>query len=255
MNTASRQESAKRHFEHWGFVKIPGFLKRDQFEAFEAIAEQYMQAWLRQNAEYYERGVLNAAYLTRGDDLSDVQKSAIFRVVASVPLVELVAPLLNNAPRFINTQLFFNPKRPQPNYWHRDGQYHLNSQQLRHALSGPTPLHCRIALRDEYGLELIPRTHRRWDTIREFSVRNQYDSLRHFDALPGSVKVPLAAGDLLLFSANMIHRGLYGKSRLALDLLYSEDLVEFTQYIDPNAYPSGDLTEFECPSVFDVSFT
>ena len=42
------------------------------------------------------------------------------------------------------------------------------------------------------------------------------------DDLTAGKVIKLNAGDLLLFSANMIHRGLYGKNRLALDIIFAK---------------------------------
>lgn len=63
------------------------------------------------------------------------------------------------------------------------------------------------------------------DQIQQHFAQNGFVKLSNFiDATDlNSVKqIALEVGDVLLFSANMIHRGLYAKNRLTLDLLYCE---------------------------------
>ncbi len=38
--------------------------------------------------------------------------------------------------------------------------------------------------------------------------------------------------DLLVFSADMIHRGLYGLDRLALDILIFDSAADYVDYVD-----------------------
>lgn len=75
-------------------------------------------------------------------------------------------------------------------------------------------MHFRVPLVDERGIELMPRTHFRWDTDLEYATRTAADGRNVFDDLPDSKAIPLNRGDLLVFNANMIHRGLYGGNRL-----------------------------------------
>ena len=55
------------------------------------------------------------------------------------------------------------------------------------------------------------------------------------------VQIPLEMGDCLLFSANMIHRGLYGKNRLALDILYCERDPTLSEFIQLKHQPSAEM--------------
>jgi hypothetical protein len=46
---------------------------------------------------------------------------------------------------------------------------------------------------------------------------------------------------VLLFSANMIHRGLYGNNRLALDILYCERDPQLTEFIQLKHQPTAEM--------------
>ena len=63
--------------------------------------------------------------------------------------------------------------------------------------------------------------------------------------------IKLNAGDLLLFSANMIHRGLYGKNRLALDIIFCENAPQLTAFINAANTPSSAIANKTAnPQVF-----
>ncbi|XQF94112.1 hypothetical protein ACOBV9_22565 (plasmid) [Pseudoalteromonas espejiana] len=69
---------------------------------------------------------------------------------------------------------------------------------------------------------MCPSRIKNWDTPEELNVRLAKNNKLPSDNLTTGKTIKLNAGDLLLFSANMIHRGLYGKNRLALILFFAK---------------------------------
>lgn len=95
----------------------------------------------------------------------------------------------------MNTQLFFNPVNPaQKNYWHRDPQYHLSIDEQKSALEGVNVVHYRIPLFGEPGIELVPASHKCWDTDEELDVRLARNNRRNSDDLSSGLTIELAAG-------------------------------------------------------------
>ena len=142
----------------------------------------------------------------------------------------------------MGTQLFFDPfKTSQNNYWHRDPQYHLSVAEQKLALTGPEVLHVRIPFTVDPGVEVIPGSHKNWDTEEESQVRLELNGHKNSENLSNGVQIPLQVGDVLLFSANMIHRGLYGKDRLALDILYCERVPQLVEFIQVKHQPSAEM--------------
>jgi ectoine hydroxylase-related dioxygenase (phytanoyl-CoA dioxygenase family) len=92
----------------------------------------------------------------------------------------------------------------------------------------------------EAGLELIPGTHKRWDTELEKNVRFERNGHRNSEDLPGAVLVELDPGDIVIFDAQMIHRGNYrlNKMRIALDLCVGMPHPFTAKYLDENVLPS-----------------
>lgn len=112
----------------------------------------------------------------------------------------------NRRPTFMNTQLFFNPViESQKNYWHRDPHYHLTIAEQSLALKGPDVVHFRIPLFTEFGIELVPGNHKCWDNSEEVDVRLESNGHKNYEELSSGVIVKLETGDLMVFSANMMH--------------------------------------------------
>jgi ectoine hydroxylase-related dioxygenase (phytanoyl-CoA dioxygenase family) len=166
--------------------------------------------------------------------------------------MKIVRAVLGDSVCFMNSQLFFNPINPeQKNYWHRDPQYHLTLEQQKQALCGPQVIHFRVPLVDEIGLELVPSSHKRWDNPQQLNVRLEQNGAHNYDDLPDGKIIPLKAGDLLLFSANILHRGLYSAERLSLDLLFCEPVTELLDFVRADCLPEQtDLAIIEDSQAF-----
>ena len=104
-------------------------------------------------------------------------------------------------------------------------------------------LHLRVPLFDEHGMELVPGTHKRWDNDEEFDVRQEEKGRASSDSLSSGKKIQLAAGDLLVFSADMIHRGLYGLDRLAFDILVFDSSANYVDYVDDDCLPDRSMLD------------
>jgi len=238
-NSAPDSESWIKQFNQNGFCLLPQFFDEASLASIRLIIEDFHQAWKEDNWSFYQFRAINSAYLTDCKYLEDSQRTELFKFIANSRLVAAIAPLFNQIPGFMGTQLFFDPVDPKKkNYWHRDPQYHLDLAQQKIALKGPEVLHCRIALTDEPGLEVIPGSHKIWDTPEQLDVRLERNGRKNFEDLPQGVKIPLKAGDVLLFSANMIHRGHYGLDRLVLDILYCEAEPELLKFVRSECLPS-----------------
>lgn len=246
------KESLINDFMKDGYVKIPKCFASNEIKELSKIVTRFHGAWIHANREFYQTRAINSAYLTSEQHLCERDRFALFTFVSQIRLVNLVNNLLKDKAVFMGTQLFFDPVNSQQNnYWHRDSQYHLSEAEQFVALSGPEVLHFRIALKDERGIEFIPGSHNTWDTEEELAVRLEKDGHRSHEPLSSGTEVPLAAGDLLVFSANVIHRGLYGMDRLALDILYCEKSSELLGFLQQDCMPNNEqLDRLENRSIF-----
>jgi ectoine hydroxylase-related dioxygenase (phytanoyl-CoA dioxygenase family) len=94
----------------------------------------------------------------------------------------------------------------------------------------------------EAGLELIPGSHKRWDTELERDVRFERNGHANSEELPGAVLLNLDPGDIVIFDAQMIHRGNYrlNKTRKALDLCVGKPHPFTAKYLDESVLPGED---------------
>jgi ectoine hydroxylase-related dioxygenase (phytanoyl-CoA dioxygenase family) len=226
-----------------GYKYIPNFLSEDQLITLERVLLDFHRNWLEENREFYEKRAINSAYLTDSNKVSIEDRKVLFDLITSSNLIcELKEIFSDELPAFLNTQLFFDPKNSdQKNYWHRDIQYTgLSEDEQKEALTNKpnNVVHFRFALRDEEGIELVPGSNSKWDTEKEYKVRMELDNYKSSDDLDSGQTISLNRGDLLIFSANMIHRGLYGKDRFALDLLYCERDPEILKYRMESCLPN-----------------
>ena len=107
-------------------------------------------------------------------------------------------------------------------------------------------------------MELVPGTHQRWDTTLEREVRFGHNGRHNYEALPNAQLISLQVGDVLIFSAEMIHRGNYAlnPTRKALDLCLGKPHPFMTQYLDPELLPTdADLQHIRNTSWYQASRT
>jgi len=229
-------------YQEQGYFVERNFFDQHEIHDLRTILLAFHQSWKHANAEFYAEKAINSAYITGTEHLDTCKRTQLFSFIASSKLMNTVTSTMKRRPTFMNTQLFFNPANPaQKNYWHRDPQYHLSIEQQKEALRGPEVIHFRIPLTDEPGLELVPCSHRLWDTTEELDVRLENKGRKNHESLSTGKSIKLQAGDLLVFSANMIHRGLYGLDRLSLDILFSDPEPSLVKFIRDDCLPSQEI--------------
>jgi ectoine hydroxylase-related dioxygenase (phytanoyl-CoA dioxygenase family) len=231
-------------YEDNGYLVIKSLFNEFEIKKVREVVVQFHQSWIQENANFYAEKAVNSAYLTGKNHLKDSERTSLFKFIGSAKLMDVVTSVLGDSPAFMNTQLFFDPtSKAQKNYWHRDPQYHMSVEEQKDALQGPNVLHFRVPLVDEPGLELVPGSHRRWDSNEEINIRLEKNGHKNYEDLSSGVRVSLNAGDLLVFSGNMIHRGIYGMDRLSLDILYCDPVPEMVMYVDDNCLPDSSILE------------
>lgn len=241
------------NFEKDGYFVLKGFFDPAELEDLTSASLQFHEKWKQSNAEFYGSKAVNSAYITGTKHLAEAKRQQLFSIIGSQKVMDEVCSVMPQGCAFMNTQLFFNPvNSDQKNYWHRDPQYHLSVEEQQAALHGAEVLHFRIPLADEPGIELIPGTHKRWDSEEELEVRLEQNGRINSENLSSGITVPLEAGDLLVFSANMIHRGLYGKNRFAFDILFCDPDPELAKFVDDDCLPGKEILDaIENPSAFN----
>ena len=216
----------QRNYDEQGYFVIRNYFNDAEIAQLRDVVLKFHQLWQQDNATFYQEEAFNSSLITGSEYLSSDDRVKLFNFISSKKVMSVVESVIVNNPAFMNTQLFFNPVNPaQKDFWHRDCQYDHDIEGQKIAIQETQVLHLRVPLFDELGMELVPESHKRWDNEEEFNVRQEEKGSVSSDDLSTGKKIDLAAGDLLVFSADMIHRGLYGMDRLALDILVFDPAV------------------------------
>ncbi|WP_077339098.1 phytanoyl-CoA dioxygenase family protein [Pseudocolwellia agarivorans] len=239
-------------YEEQGYFVIRNYFNTAEMSSLREVILTFHERWKKDNAEFYQTEAFNSSLITGSQYLSFDDRIKLFNFISSKKVMAVVDSVIPNNPAFMNTQLFFNPVNPQQkDFWHRDCQYDHDVESQKKVILDDQVLHLRVPLFDELGMELIPGTHKRWDSEEEFNVRDERKGRLSSDDLSNGKKIELAAGDLLVFSADMIHRGLYGLDRLALDILIFDSAADYVDYVDDDCLPDSTmLDKISDPTLF-----
>lgn len=246
------QSQLNAQYKDLGYFVVKNYFTQAEIFSLREVVLKFHHAWIADNKTFYQEEAFNSSVITGKKYLNDVDRMALFKFISSTKMMAMVKTVIPNNPAFMNTQLFFNPVNPnQKDFWHRDCQYDHDIDVQKTVINSTQVVHLRVPLFDELGMELVPGTHQRWDNEDEFNVRQEIKGKKSSDPLPLGKKIQLSTTDLLVFSADMIHRGLYGLDRLALDILVFDTQEDFADYIDDQCLPSDDmLNKLEDPSIF-----
>jgi len=240
-------------FDTQGYLIVKNLFSAPEIEKLTTIVDRIVDQWLSENlANVIKHQLVNMHSLTnpRYFESRKTERLLFFQTLAAKQLTKLLDDMFGGDIYFHNTQLFFNPfengKRP---YWHRDLQFSpIDDAVLKDEQQNMLSLHVRIPFIREQGIQLIPGTHNRWDTDLERDVRLELNGHKNSEDLPGAVLISLEPGDILIFSAQMIHRGNYhlNTSRKALDLCVGKEHPLTSTYLDANNLPTiEDLAQLE----------
>ena len=232
------------NYQEQGYFVIRDYFTSAEIESLREVVLKFHQLWKKDNAEFYKDVAFNSSLITGSEYLGPDDRVKLFNFISCKKMMEIVDAVIKNNPAFMNTQLFFNPINPElKDFWHRDCQYDHDIDMQKVVIHETQVVHLRVPLFDELGMELVPGTHKRWDSEEEFNVRQEEKGRLSNESLSTGKQIKLAAGDLLVFSADMIHRGLYGMDRLALDILVFDSAGDFADYIDPDCLPDNAMLE------------
>lgn len=240
------------NYNEHGYFVIRNYFNTAEISSLRKTILKFHKHWKKDNADFYQQEAFNSSLITGSQYLERDDRIKLFNFISSKKIMNIVDSVIPTTPAFMNTQLFFNPVNPQQkDFWHRDCQYDHDVDMQKKVIQETQVLHLRVPLFDELGMELVPGTHKRWDNNEEFAVRQEIKGRLSSENLATGKKIQLAAGDLLVFSADMIHRGLYGLDRLALDILVFDSSGDFVDYVDDDCLPSkAMLNEIDDPRLF-----
>lgn len=234
------------------YLLLQNFFKEEELKQIEPILKKFHQQWLAVFQTHFKEGLINSHSLTGSNYLTSEERLELFHFISHIKIIEVIQAIFPAKAKFLNTQLFFDPYNgEQKNYWHRDIQYTgLSIEEQKEKILHENVVHFRIPLKQELGIELIPSSHRQWDLPIEEDTRLSNNGKTPNDSLDRGRVLSLDRGDLLVFSANSIHRGLYGNERFSFDIIYCDDSPTFDAFIDSKNQPSKEELAYLNTSIF-----
>lgn len=225
-----RAATVRERWEADGFVVVPRLFDAARVRELRAVCDRVLAAWLKESAATFDAAnSTNMAFLTepRYFDGHPAQLRPLLDAITDEKILGALAEILGGEPLFHNTQYFFNPAtETRAGDWHRDQQFDAPDEETERArLHGCVGVHVHVAFVPDDNLEIVPGTHRRWDTPEERRIRKGLDGrAKNSDAMPGARRLALAAGDAAFFSAWGIHRGRYDARtpRRTFDIIYGD---------------------------------
>ncbi|WP_241547985.1 phytanoyl-CoA dioxygenase family protein [Leptospira stimsonii] len=234
-------------FKKNGYYLFRNYFSKEELSVVSKIVLEANRNWREKN-DVPEN--VNSAYLTSDTFLPGFQnRERLFEFISDRRLVAIAETLIQSKVFFLNTQLFYNPisvsKKP---YWHRDIQYMgIEEEKQKDIIKEDAVLHFRIPFQEDPGMDFIPGSHLRWDTDLERNTRLELNGRRNFEELPNSIRVPHKPGDLLVFSAHLIHKGVYGLDRSSFDILYTSFPSSSMEVNRMGHFPNSDSAFFGNP--------
>ena len=236
----------RKEYQQNGFVLRRGLLAPEMIARLVGIGDRVHEQWLDEHGDKARKhDLVNSTGLTGSRYFRppfDAQRPVFFDALADDVLSNLLAAVFGDDLYFHGTQMFFNPPggRRRP-YWHRDIQYMAYEETRQQALLGELcNLHVRFPLRPERRFMLVPGSHARWDTDLEQDVRLERSGHCSWEDLPSATAFDLYPGDILIFSAHMLHRGTYegNNGRLSLDLMLGKPHPQVPMTLDSEELPT-----------------
>lgn len=167
----------------------------------------------------------------------------ILETCAGENILDILRQCFNEEPVFRSTSLFFNPTLlHQEGNWHRDTQFIYKdvSDEREHllnmALTGADEVQVQIPLVASDDLEYVPGSHHRWDDDHELWIRRADDEAHCREELPAGIRIAAAAGDVVVFDNNGIHRGRYFSDQERLTLMVSYTKASAPPKVDRFCY-------------------
>lgn len=220
-----------------GCIIVPELIHAGRAARLADIVEPVLSQWRIANPETGKPGGGPDATVMRHLNHPEYFRSAerpdlvaLLQAVADPAVLNVCHEILAASPLFRCTSLFMNPQiHSSDGNWHRDSQFHHpdeDEEQAAIAAGGELgrSVQLQIALVPSDDVEVVPGSHRRWDTEAEYAIRRaDAQNNSRSNSMPGARRVALGAGDAVAFNPLALHRGRYhtDKRRRTLMLTYT----------------------------------
>ncbi len=217
----------QRRWHDDGYLIVRGVFDAPTVARLLPIAERVIDVWRERDALSGEPGGANGTTLFHGHHPAyhvghRHDQVELFAAGAHPRVLEIARLALGDEPLLRSQSLWFNPQGgSRAGGWHRDWQFIHPDRAVERSVSEPMiaagtsgNTQFQIALVANDDLEVVPGSHRRWDTSEEYAIRRSDDPAQQSrDDMPGALRLALGTGDGVIFDPQMLHRGRYHADR------------------------------------------
>lgn len=216
-------ESLRRTFNQEGYVVIPGLISREEVTTVQRrLGEEYAR-W-KTSTESFQGGGLLSGHLNCYP--GDVARGVYDELTESGTL-DLARSFLGVNPKATRLGCNFNLPGSVAQHYHMDGIF-LQSFVVVNVAVVDTTL-------ENGAIDVVPRTHQRFYRYWEFAAGRVYR---------GSTRIPMSAGDVLIRTSTLWHRGMPNRTRAARPMLAVTLGEKGFDTEDPFAF-NGGQTQFQ----------
>lgn len=223
-------DTEKRQYRKLGFCIVDDAVDPDMLKSLlEATIRTKKKVRSGEVDLYTHRSEGGEPWAIRGLFAPEMNEPIFAEYLMSEPIMKYTRAFLGTQLQLGGALIFTNPYQADYGFgWHRDfgskerdGSYQIEMEILNRPQRS---LGWHLALVDDYCLQIVPGSHKRYRTAHE---RRCLLEDRH-DDIPGQYAVPLKAGQTVFWTGNLIHRGVMKKDVERLTLsgnwgMYSKD--------------------------------
>ena len=226
-------DSLKRQWEEEGYILVRGLFDPQRTEKLRVICDAVLEQWRKKCPLTGKAGidtpdVTNMRHLNH-PGYAKVYPSAVQEILettADPELLKICRTILGDEPMFRSTSLFMNPLETSADgNWHRDSQFLCPDEEEEKKMvaergSAGTSIQLQIALVPSSDIEIVPKSHLRWDTEEEYAIRRADGGAHNrSNSMPNALRVEMEAGDAVAFNPMALHRGRYHTDKLRRTLM------------------------------------
>ena len=212
----------RKQWQEQGYLVLPGALDLDRVARLHSICERVYDQWRRESepgsepgGHHYQPSAWSLLHINHAKYHREFPSDLAFVLdMLADPLpIGLIEDIFQDEAVFMQSNYYIDPPSlPLPAGWHRDCQFFAPGDEAKELADlmveaePPRELHMHIPLVKSAATQVVPGSHRRWDTPGEEAVRrrNPVDG-----DMPGALRLGLNPGDLAFFHVNTLHRGHY----------------------------------------------
>jgi hypothetical protein len=188
----------QRTFADEGYIVLPGMISRGELGKIQGRLREEFATWEKGSERFRGGGLLSGHLNCYPGDVA----RGVYAELQATGALELARTLFPTDPRATRIGCNFNLPGSVAQHYHMDGIF-LESFMVVNVAVVDTSL-------ENGAIDVIPRTHKRFYRYWEFAT-GRVDR--------GSVRLPMAAGDVLIRRSTLWHRGMPNRTNAARPML------------------------------------